>query len=109
MVGVTCNLWIHRDDPSSFPLLSQSFAGGKLDPIHWTPPSGMGAGRQRAEAVARGKASATAQVAAENPTPRASSHNTGNTRSAPITAGQQPPAVGPSGGWKWSGDPWPSA
>lgn len=31
------------------------------------PHSGMGTGRQRAEAVAQGKASATAQMAAKNP------------------------------------------
>lgn len=56
-----------------------------------TPHSGMGTGRQRAEAVARGKACATAQMAAKNPTPGARPHNTGNVRSSPVTADQQPP------------------
>ena len=48
-VGVTSNLWIHRDDPSSFPLLRQSFAAGNLDPSLGTPQGGTGTGRQRAE------------------------------------------------------------
>lgn len=55
------------------PLLSQSFAAGNPDTSSWmrgmTPRGGMGARRRRAEAVARGDASATAQKAAENPIP----------------------------------------
>lgn len=72
-----------------------------------TPHSGMGTSRQRAYAVlektiavAQVKARTTAQMAATNPTPRARSHNTGNVSSSPITAGQQPPQVGLSGGRK---------
>lgn len=86
------------------PLLSQSFVVGNPDSRRWTcgmtPHSGMGTGRQRAEAVAQGKASATARMAAKNPTPWARSHNTGNIRSSAITADQQPPQVGLSGGRK---------
>lgn len=84
MVWVICNL-----DPLWWfflpPLLSPSFAAGDPTPVtervEWHL-SGMGTGRQRAEAVAQGKASATAQMATENPTPWAGSCNTGNVRSS---------------------------
>lgn len=67
-MGVTSNLWIHWDDPSSFPLLRQSFAAGSLDPS--LDASGWDRHQQaEGRAVAQGKARATAQTAAENPTP----------------------------------------
>lgn len=47
-VGVTSNLWTHRDDPSSFPSLRQSFAAGNLDPSPGTPQGGTSTSRQRA-------------------------------------------------------------
>lgn len=74
-----------------------------------TPRGGMGTSRWRVEAVARGEANATAQKAAENPTPCARSHDTGKVRSSPITADQQPPQVGLWGGRKRSEGPWLSA
>lgn len=106
-LGVTSNLWIHWDDPSSFPLLRQSFAAGSLDPS--LDASGWDRHRQaEGRALAQGKARATAQMAAENPT-LSLSPSAGNTRTAPITADQRPPQAALSGGWKWSEDPWPSA
>lgn len=73
-----------------------------------TPHSGMGTGRQRAEAVVRGKACATADRQPRTP------HldldlNTGNVVRSSITAGQQSPRAGLSGGRKWSEGPWLSA
>ena len=106
-MGVTSSLWIHWDDPSSFPLLRQSFAVGSLDPS--LDASGWDRHRQaEGRAVAQGKARATAQMAAENPT-LSLSPSAGNARTAPITADQRPPQAALSGGWKWSEDPWPSA
>lgn len=62
------NLWIHLDSST----LSQSFAVGNPDTSCWmhgmTPHSGMGTGRQRAEAVVR-KGLCYSRQAAKNPAP----------------------------------------
>lgn len=71
--------------------------------------SGMGTGRQWAEAVVRGEACATADGQPRTPHLELD-FNTGNVlRSLPITAGQQSPRAGLSGGRKWSEGPWLSA
>lgn len=95
------------------PSAESKLCSRQSDTSRWTcgmtPHSGMGTGRQRAEAVAQGKASATAQMAAKNPTLWPRSHNTGNVISSPITADQQPPQAGLWGSRKWSEGPWLSA
>lgn len=113
MVWVICNLQIHCGDSSSLLCWVKALQQGILGPSSQmrgmtTRHSGMGTSRQRAEAVARGGASATARMAAKNPTPWARS-NTGKVGSSPITTDQQPPPVSLWGGRRRSEGPWLSA
>lgn len=107
-VWVTYNLWICDDSPSQ--LLSQSFAAGNPDTRRWMrgmTDTSQWNGHRRAEGESCG--TVLQQMAARSPTRWARSHNTGNVRSSPIRADQQPPLVGLWGGRRWSEGPWPSA